>query len=33
MKDIPFAVRTKVERMMNVNDHNDHNWRGLRLQP
>ena len=29
MKDIPFAVRTKIERMMNVNDHNDHNWRGL----
>ena len=29
MKDIPFAVRTKIERMMNVNNHNDHNWRGL----
>ena len=29
VKDIPFAVRTKIERMMNVNDHNDHNWRGL----
>ena len=29
MKDIPFAVRTKIERMMNFNNHNDHNWRGL----
>ena len=26
---MPFAVRTKIERMMNVNNHNDHNWRGL----
>ena len=29
MKDIPFTVRTKIERMMDVNYHNDHNWRGL----
>ncbi|CAH3023725.1 unnamed protein product [Porites evermanni] len=29
VKDIPFATRTKIERMMNVNNHNDHNWRGL----
>ena len=26
---MPFALRTKIERMMNVNNHNDHNWRGL----
>ena len=26
---MPLAVRTKVERMMNVNNHNDNNWRGL----
>ena len=26
---MPFAVRTKIERMMNVNNHNDYNWRGL----
>ncbi|CAH3016094.1 unnamed protein product, partial [Porites evermanni] len=29
VKDMPFALRTKIERMMNVNNHNDHNWRGL----
>ena len=22
-------MRTKIERMMNVNNHNDHNWKGL----
>ena len=26
---MPFALRTKIERMMNINNHNDHNWRGL----
>ena len=26
---MPFALRTKIERVMNVNNHNDHNWRGL----
>ena len=26
---MPFALRTKIERMMNVDNHNDHNWRGL----
>ena len=26
---MPFALRTKIEQMMNVNNHNDHNWRGL----
>ena len=29
VKNIPFAVRTKIERMMNVYNHNDHNWKGL----
>ena len=22
-------MRTKIERMMNINNHNDHNWKGL----
>ena len=26
---MPFALRTKIERMMNVNNHNDYNWKGL----
>ena len=26
---MPFALRTKIERMMNINNQNDHNWRGL----
>ena len=26
---MPFALRRKIERMMNVNNHNEHNWRGL----
>ena len=26
---MPFALCTKIERMMNVNNHNDYNWRGL----
>ena len=26
---MPFALRTKIERMMNINNDNDHNWRGL----
>ncbi|CAH3190555.1 unnamed protein product, partial [Porites evermanni] len=29
VKDIPFAIRTKIEKMMNYNDLNDHNWKGL----
>ena len=26
---MPFAVRTKIERMMNINNRNCHNWRDL----
>ena len=26
---MPFTLRTKIEWMMNINNQNDHNWRGL----
>ena len=26
---MPFTLCTKIERMMNINNQNDHNWRGL----
>ena len=29
IKDIPFGVRTKVENMMNPDNVNNHNWKGL----
>ena len=29
IKDIPFGVQTKVENMMNPDDFNNHNWKGL----
>lgn len=29
IKDIPYSVRTKVEKMMNPDNYDNHNWKGL----
>ena len=29
IKDIPYSVRTKVEKMMNPDNFNNNNWKGL----